>query len=40
MGPDAGFSFAEKHKLAVYMLVREGEQFVSKHTQALEKYVK
>ena len=37
MGPEKGFAFAEKRKLAVFMIVRQGNGFVEKMTSGFEK---
>ncbi len=39
MGPEKGMAFAEKHGLAVYMLVHEAESFASRYSIAFEKYL-
>lgn len=40
MGPEKGFTFAEKRKLAVFMIVRQGDGFVEKMTSGFEKMVR
>ena len=40
MGPETGFAFAEKHNLAVFMIVRQGDGFVEKMTDSFEKMIK
>ncbi|MDE2725697.1 MAG: FAD:protein FMN transferase, partial [Gemmatimonadota bacterium] len=40
MGPEKGFAFAEKHNLAVFMIVRQGDGFVEKMTSNFEKMVR
>ena len=40
MGPEKGFVFAEKHNLAVFMIVRQGDGFVEKMTDSFEKLVR
>ena len=36
MGPEKGFAFAEKRKLAVFMIVRQGDGFVEKMTSGFK----
>ena len=40
MGPDKGLEFARHHQLAIFMLVKQGEHFVEKHSMAFEPYLK
>ena len=40
MGPEKGFAFAEKHNLAVFMIVRQGDGFVEKMTESFEKMIR
>ncbi len=40
MGPETGFAFAEKHNLAVFMIVRQGDGFVEKMTFGFEKMLR
>ncbi|WP_370978510.1 FAD:protein FMN transferase [Agaribacterium sp. ZY112] len=39
IGPDAGFELAEKEGLAAYFIVREGDDFGVRYTQAFEQYM-
>ena len=38
LGPEAGFAFAKKHKLAVFLLVKEGDEFVERYTDEFKPY--
>lgn len=40
MGPDKGLEFARQHRLAIFMLVKQGDHFVEKHSMAFEPYLK
>ena len=40
MGPEKGFEFAEKRNLAVFMIVRQGDEFVEKMTSNFEALLK
>ena len=40
MGPEKGFVFAEKRNLAVFMIVRQGDEFVEKMTSNFEELLK
>ena len=40
MGPEKGFAYAEKHNLAVFMIVRQGDGFVEKMTSNFEALLK
>ncbi|MET0378107.1 MAG: FAD:protein FMN transferase [Spongiibacteraceae bacterium] len=39
LGPDAGFEFAQRHELAAYFIVREGDGFTSRHTTQMAQYL-
>lgn len=39
MGPEIGYEFAIKKKLPVFMIVREGSEFVEKFTPEFKKYI-
>lgn len=39
MGPEIGYEFAVKKKLPVFMIVREGNEFVEKFTPEFKKYI-
>jgi len=38
LGPDEGMEVAEREKLPVYMIVREGESYTDRHSDAFEPY--
>ena len=40
MGPDAGYEFALKYKLPVFMIVREKDKFIEKQTPQFEEFIK
>lgn len=40
MGPDKGLDFAWQHQLAIFMLVKQGEHFIEKHSKAFEPYLR
>jgi len=40
MGPDKGMEFANRHQLAIFMLVKQNEKFVEKHSDAFRPYLK
>ncbi|WP_321368522.1 FAD:protein FMN transferase [uncultured Desulfuromusa sp.] len=39
MGPDKGLGFAEKHQLAIFMLVKQGDHFIEKYSRLFEPYL-
>ena len=39
MGDEKGMAFAEQHQIAVYMIVRDGDKFVSKMSSAFHPYL-
>lgn len=39
LGPDAGFDFAEKKKLAVFLIVKKGDDFVEYYTSEFTPYL-
>ncbi|HET8710447.1 MAG TPA: FAD:protein FMN transferase, partial [Spongiibacteraceae bacterium] len=39
MGPEAGFDFAEKHKIAAFFIVREGDQFVTRYSSPMKGFL-
>lgn len=39
MGPDLGYKFALEKKLPIFMIVREGQEFIEKMTPQFEKYI-
>ncbi|PKG38643.1 FAD:protein FMN transferase ApbE [Psychromonas sp. Urea-02u-13] len=39
LGPEAGFEFAQKHNLAVFLLVKQGEGFIEHFTAAFKPYL-
>jgi len=39
LGPEEGFAFAEKHKLAVFLIVKQGDEFVEHFTDEFESYL-
>jgi thiamine biosynthesis lipoprotein len=39
MGPDKGMEFANRHKLAIFMLVKQNETFIEKHSNAFTPYL-
>ncbi len=40
MGPEKGFAFAEKRNLAVFMIVRQGDEFLEKMTSNFKKMIR
>lgn len=38
LGPKAGFKFAKKHHLAVFLLVKKGDKFIEKYTDEFKPY--
>ncbi|MEA3363137.1 MAG: FAD:protein FMN transferase [Thermodesulfobacteriota bacterium] len=40
MGPNKGFEFAEQEQLAIFMLVKQGDQFIEKQSSAFKPYLK
>lgn len=40
MGPETGFAFAQKRNLAVFMIVRQGDEFVEKMTSNFKKMIR
>ena len=38
LGPEAGFEFAKKHNLAVFLLIKEGDKFIEKYTDKFKPY--
>lgn len=39
MGEKVGLAFAEKHQIAVYMIIRDGDKFISKMSTAFKTYL-
>lgn len=39
LGPEEGFAFAQRHHLAAYFIVREGDRFVVRKTEAMSAYL-
>jgi thiamine biosynthesis lipoprotein len=39
MGPDRGMAFAERHQLAIFMLVKQNDSFIAKHSTAFTPYL-
>lgn len=39
LGPDAGFAFAQKRELAVFLLIKKGEDFIEKFTPEFKPYL-
>lgn len=39
MGPDEGLAFAESHQLAIFMLVKQNNKFIEKHSTAFTPYL-
>jgi thiamine biosynthesis lipoprotein len=39
MGPDEGLAFAESHQLAIFMLVKQNDKFIEKHSTAFTPYL-
>jgi len=40
MGPDKGLEFARQQQLAIFMLVKQGDHFIEKHSAAFKPYLK
>ncbi|MCD6580200.1 MAG: FAD:protein FMN transferase [Desulfuromusa sp.] len=40
MGPDKGLEFAEQQQLAIFMLVKQNDLFIAKHSKAFESYLR
>ncbi|MDX2493993.1 MAG: FAD:protein FMN transferase [Desulfuromusa sp.] len=40
MGPSKGLEFARQEQLAIFMLVKQGDQFIEKHSSAFKPYLK
>ncbi len=39
LGPDKGLALAQKHQLAIFMLVKQGDHFIEKHSRAFKPYL-